>query len=680
VAGAPGATITVEGSGYRMGIRAYLDTVEIKTLTVLENAVTFTAPQIPPGPKTLTMMNVDGTSARGENAFTVLGTGPPSPHIDGVAWGLAPLSGLTPFLVYGEGFRLGATVLVGGVVATDVDVIHGGFISATAPAALGPAGTRTVSVTNPSGTYDVKPEAFSYVDLDADRCLVFGRILTQMRQALPLGLSGALGQVACPWIRVEILAGSTVSAVTYADGWGFYVVEADADQPIHVRTCSAAKVPPSITENIFVLTDDASKAVYGVETLPFSPPAGGAVHVSLLVPEIEPVRPAGAFHIVRVAAKAADFVQTATGEALPAIELFWYSGNASAQLTSYFIIAPDGTPSIYILGGVKDFISMSDTDEYDVAVLTHEFGHFVQYSLGVDASPGGRHGGEMLVPNLAFSEGFANWFCCAGADREEYRDTLGVGDRGYMRLAFRPERIWWRVPVVCGIGSEESVTEILWDMTDGVYPRPDRDNDGVCIGPDRVLAAVQGFDPDWDFTSIQTLFRELTQQGSLGVSTLQGLLLLPQPQAMTYPPAQDQVFPRVLEDRADDFIDAMSAYRPAAPDWRFWLAASEGNPPNPRCGFNSRRYFAFSVATPKQVTLRLEIEGSGKEPEDLDLYLLDTTHEVQVSSRGYGPVEEIHVTCFPGRVYVAEVRGFKDFGLGVTSLSSARFSLFLTKE
>lgn len=672
----PGAAVSVQGANFREGMRIHLGGTEAPLQGRTDTTAVFVVPEPLSGPVTLRVENADGTADEVPRAFTVLRGHPAEPAVDGVSYPLFPPGGGTPFLVHGEGFRQGAVVRVGGVEAADVRVVHGGLLSGVYPAALGPPGPRSLSVTNPSGRFVLEADAVSCVDPGADGCLFLGRVLTERRVLLPEGLSGGLGRAACPWVRVEIVdASGAVSASTHADEQGYFAAVAPAaGSAVRVRAVSAVQVPPSPVENVRVSTDPSTGTLYGVESQPFLPPAGGAVQVSFVVPAEEPLRPSGAYHIARLTALCARFVHEHTGEVLPPVDVYWYSGNAAAQMTSYFVVA-DGSPAIHLLGGVADYVDRSDTDEYDEGVVAHEFGHFVQHALSTDASPGGPHGGEMIVPNLAFSEGFADWFSCAALGRTAYRDTLGHGAYGSMRMAFEPEHVWWQVPVVSGEGSEASVMEVLWDLSDGGADLPDADGDGLVLGPGPLLEALRGFDPLRDFVSIQTFFREITGQGHVSNEALSSLLRRPEEQNMAHPSPAGRVFPQPLEGEARDFVDAVNPYRPAEPDWRFWLAAARGNPANPVNGYNARRYFSFSVDRSRTVRLRLEIEGSGREPENLDLYLLDAGHGELASSAGDGPVEEIAHTCHPGRTYVAEVRAFRQYGYGVVRASKAAFRL-----
>jgi plastocyanin len=75
------------------------------------------------------------------------------PQITSISPNTGPTSGGTPITISGSGFQSGATVTIGGIAATNVNVSSSTTITATTP--LGPATQQLISdlvVTNPDGT------------------------------------------------------------------------------------------------------------------------------------------------------------------------------------------------------------------------------------------------------------------------------------------------------------------------------------------------------------------------------------------------------------------------------------------------------------------------------------------------------------------------------------------------
>ncbi len=79
-------------------------------------------------------------------------------------------------------------------------------------------------------------------------------------------------------------------------------------------------------------------------------------------------------------------------------------------------------PGLYILG--KEDV---DTDEYDTAVIVHEWGHYFEAKFSRSDSVGGPHGGgDLLDMRVTFGEGWGNALAGMVRDDPIYADTEGV--------------------------------------------------------------------------------------------------------------------------------------------------------------------------------------------------------------------------------------------------------------
>jgi hypothetical protein len=86
------------------------------------------------------------------------------------------------------------------------------------------------------------------------------------------------------------------------------------------------------------------------------------------------------------------------------------------------ITTTTATRKIYVLGKAD-----ADADEFDISVLAHEFGHYLQnvFSVG-SVSPGGGHAtGNKLDMTLAFSEGWGNAYSSIARNDAFYADSGG---------------------------------------------------------------------------------------------------------------------------------------------------------------------------------------------------------------------------------------------------------------
>jgi len=140
----------------------------------------------------------------------------------------------------------------------------------------------------------------------------------------------------------------------------------------------------------------------------------------------------------------------------PPLTVFWSPLNtnvagkdlATGEIgTSFFTTNTTGARVIYLLG--KEGI---DTDEYDSAVVAHEYGHYLQSAFSTEHSTGGSHGyPDKLDMTLAFSEGWGNAWSGISRGDPIYSDSLGAGQgTGFafdLRLATPPtdvNRGWYR--------------------------------------------------------------------------------------------------------------------------------------------------------------------------------------------------------------------------------------------
>lgn len=147
---------------------------------------------------------------------------------------------------------------------------------------------------------------------------------------------------------------------------------------------------------------------------------------------------------------------------LPPVTVYWSQKNIAISGktrdghigTSYFT---SSGPSIYLLGAADN-----DSDEYDRAVIQHEFGHYLEYFVGRSESVGGSHNqNSRLDMRVAFGEAWGNAFAGMASGDPLYRDSLGAKQSlGFtINVEARNHRNQ-------GWFSEASVQAILYDLFD----------------------------------------------------------------------------------------------------------------------------------------------------------------------------------------------------------------------
>lgn len=112
---------------------------------------------------------------------------------------------------------------------------------------------------------------------------------------------------------------------------------------------------------------------------------------------------------------------------------------------------------LWILGDAN-----RDTDEYDVSVITHEFGHYLKAQVSRQDSIGGNHNtNSKLDPRLAYEEGWCNAFAGIVHRDPVYIDTTGP-TQGYSSV-FDLENDGYGDK---GWFNEGSIHRILYDLFD----------------------------------------------------------------------------------------------------------------------------------------------------------------------------------------------------------------------
>ncbi|MCB9522011.1 MAG: hypothetical protein H6702_01355 [Myxococcales bacterium] len=142
----------------------------------------------------------------------------------------------------------------------------------------------------------------------------------------------------------------------------------------------------------------------------------------------------------------------------PPLHITWRP-DAAAPCGSCFHPSDHGRPRVDLSG------SPTDPDQGDLAVIRHEVGHHLAALHSRDTSPGGRHDGRAVDPELAWSEGFAHFFAAWVAGRSLLEDWRLTGSRLVdLEAPTHPDaQSPWAPP---GVLSDHLVAGLLWDLFD----------------------------------------------------------------------------------------------------------------------------------------------------------------------------------------------------------------------
>lgn len=214
-------------------------------------------------------------------------------------------------------------------------------------------------------------------------------------------------------------------------------------------------------------------------------------------------RTAAPFAILDVVYQAIEKVTTAQSDTtFDPLNIFWSKNNVATNgkkslgqiTTSHY----DNT-ALYILGKEN-----SDTDEYDSAVIGHEWGHYYESQFSRSDSIGGPHGsGDMLDIRVAFGEGFGTAIGCMIIDSPLYIDSLG-SKQGATGVFANLEEGGSRINA--GWYNETSIYSIIYD----VFDSDDDAGDTLSLGFSPIHNLFIGSEKNTEaFTSIFTFITAL---------------------------------------------------------------------------------------------------------------------------------------------------------------------------
>ena len=326
----------------------------------------------------------------------------------------------------------------------------------------------------------------------------------------------------------------------------------------------------------------------------------------------------------------------------PELGIFWSPANtpvagdvATGQIGGTFFSA--GNNTAFILGD-----RTTDSDEFDDAVILHEYAHGLAERFSRDDSRGGPHTlGDVLDPRMAWSEGWANFFSALVRADPIYRDSRDLG--GSLVLEYDLEE---NVPAgdSPGYRSEFSVHSMLWDLVDDIEDAGDVSE--IPLAP--IWKAFVGLKDD-RFVYLPSFLDRLV---GLVPSETFGIEQIARQRGIDYiagaDPSVSNPFPQPVSgtEAVTGEVDSLSRGRAN-------LA-------------QSAHQYVFDVRS-GAVSLRLDITGVGPggnpTANDLDLFLMDLEGRIlALSDRGLNGQSELISTFLPAGRYVVEVRSFYTHG------------------
>lgn len=334
-------------------------------------------------------------------------------------------------------------------------------------------------------------------------------------------------------VIVEAIAavGGAALASTISDSNGQYALNVPANTSLFVRARAQMQRSGTPGWDFSVRDNTASDALYVLDGSSFN--TGTTASVRNLnaasgwgITSYTGTRASAPFAILDTVYRAYNLVLSANSSAVfPMLQLEWSKSNVPAgqpttaelamgQISTTFFTGP-ATPNparIYILGAADN-----DSDEFDAAVIAHEWGHYYQYAFSRDDSIGGNHHlSDKLDPRVAFSEGWGNAFSGMVRNDPLYRDSFGTAQ--HQDFSINVESSSGSNP---GWYNEESIQGIIWDAFDNIDDAADR----VSLGFAPIHAAMAGGARSTSaFTTIYPFMRALINANSPQAAALGQLL------------------------------------------------------------------------------------------------------------------------------------------------------------
>lgn len=381
-------------------------------------------------------------------------------------------------------------------------------------------------------------------------------------------------------------------------------------------------------------------------------PIGGSAELAIELSDAQPM--AGALHLLDTLAHGLETVERWRGVAMPPLFAHWGRGETT-DWSYYLGEVPRGSGQfgLVLMGGEPGRQATTDTDEHDEGIVLHELGHYVMDRRTGDSSIGGRHPpGSLTDPGVAWEEGRATFFAVAvlaasGLSRDAiYRDTIGVVPTGHCRVDQDVEAPDGALPR--GHGAQESVTAILWDLADGAGDLPDRDEDGVALGPAAVLEAMEAhWAEEGSYPALTSFLDFLVRTNRVSRAELAAML------ARTGEPASllETEWPAhlALGGSVEGEVDGLSDPAPS------------GGEPRPENGLDAVRAFRVVVDRAGTLAVEVSIHGSGTRGDhtQLALELRDRRARAVARAASSGPGLRASSRVEPG-TYVIYVRDAGD--------------------
>jgi hypothetical protein len=450
-----------------------------------------------------------------------------------------------------------------------------------------------------------------------------------------------------PRFTVDILgpAGQLLGSTT-TDTSGNYSITVNfgKNPAMSVRVRTAARATISGGTDLRVLRNLAATEPYEIVSAPTTDPDLATTRIDLAV-RLD--QGAGAFHILENLFLGLSAIRGGVTGAVPDLDVLWEPGNGA--VSSFTAVTPQ-LGRMVVAGGIAGN-DASNQDAWDAPKLARLLGEYFLAYFSNAVAPAGIPDDSLLVPSVAWREGFLDFFACAVRGTPQYWDSEGIGAAGKVVRFFIAESFFdpalgslgpddpnvYQDPAVVGIGSRFTTTEVLWDIYDG--GTQDSDFDDIAVPLFLMLGDLEALQPGASYPYIYSALDEYV--GNLSFSDVQAdvLLTFPESHDLDYPADSEAEWPTPVRDPARVDGTIVPTYDETFSD----MIDNTAPGTNPQIGLYAQRYFQLRVAG--QATILATVTSAAS----LRVEILDLQNNLVSAGTGSA------ATVTPGGEYVIRV-------------------------
>ncbi|MGQ0614082.1 MAG: hypothetical protein ACT4PV_10125 [Planctomycetaceae bacterium] len=418
--------------------------------------------------------------------------------------------------------------------------------------------------------------------------------------------------IGAPHVVVEILRpDGTLLGTGLADDAGSFSIPVNfgsnaAATQIHVRTRAELRLPFGTV--VRVLPNAGISTPYTAVSPLSGNPADSVMEADVTIGLAEG---SGAWHI---AEKLYDpFILARTGilVEMPNLDVYWEPGNGDRS----FFAGEPGLGKLTIAGGIAGDPA-SNQDVWDESQIVRLLGLYLLHYFFNEVGPAGTPSDHLLIPSVAWREGFLDWWSCTGRGSALFWDTEGIGASGRVVRFFIIESFFdpalgslgpgdpnvYQDPTQHGIGSRHSIAELLWDIHD--HPAFG-DRAGLQYPVFLTLRYLRNAVPGFSYPYVVTILNEYTRTMDIDPRAVDGLLRMPEDQGFRYPAtsANGGQWPPAFPNLSVPNADLFWPYDHELTD----LLDTTGDV-NAELGILSQRYFFIRIGA--QATVRLTLDSA----------------------------------------------------------------------